>query len=321
ADAGNPGPGGKLTMGAFKRPETRATGGGFEAGIPGAFEASATATPRVAATAALEAASGLVARSLATATVKGPARLAAAVTPAVLAQAGRSLVRQGEQVFEIDVDPEGMVRLHVAGYHDVYGPANPEGWTYRVSRYGPSGTTTRHLPAVGVVHFRYLTAPSRPWCGVAPLAAASIAGRLSAETAHALADEVAGPRGSLLPLPVDGNDPSIADLKTDIKTLAGRVATVESARTMHPGAAANAPQDDWKPRRLGANPPDSEVMLLSRAFVEVVSACGCPAVLFEPTGDGTARREAFRQFLHATLQPLGDLIGRELSESWRPRSR
>ncbi len=83
---------------------------------------------------------------------------------------------------------------------------------------------------------------------------------------------------------------------------------------MHPGAPANAPADDWKPRRLGAAPPDSEVMLLSRAFVEVASACGCPAALFAESGDGTARREAFRQFLHATLQPLGDLIARELSE-------
>ncbi len=214
-------------MWPFKRTETRSTGGGYEAGILGAFEASATATPRVAATAALEAASGLVARSLATATVEGPARLTAGVTPAVLAQAGRSLIRQGEQVFEIDVDPDGAVRLLTAGYHDVYGPADPEGWTYRVSRYGPSGTTTRHLPAAGVVHLRYLTDPARPWCGVAPLHAASIAGRLSAETAHALADEVAGPRGSLLPLPVDGDDPSLSALKQDIKALAGRVATVQ----------------------------------------------------------------------------------------------
>ena len=78
-------------------------------------------------------------------------------------------------------------------------------------------------------------------------------------------------------------------------------------------AAGNAPQDDWKPRRLGANPPASEVELLGRAFVEVASACGCPAVLFAETGDGTSRREAFRQFLHTTLQPLAELIAEELS--------
>ena len=78
----------------WKRAETRSTGGGYEGAILSAFEAQATATPRAQSTAALEAASSLIARCLASATVEGPARLAAAVTPAVLAQAGRSLIRQ-----------------------------------------------------------------------------------------------------------------------------------------------------------------------------------------------------------------------------------
>ena len=37
-----------------KRTETRSTGGGYESAILGAFEGAATATPRAAATAALE---------------------------------------------------------------------------------------------------------------------------------------------------------------------------------------------------------------------------------------------------------------------------
>ena len=82
--------------------------------------------------------------------------------------------------------------------------------SYRTSVYGPSGTTTRFLPAAGVVHLRYLVDARRPWCGVAPLTAATIAGRLSAETAAALADAEGGPRGNLLPLPVDGEDETSA---------------------------------------------------------------------------------------------------------------
>ena len=173
-------------MWPFTKREVRSSGGGYETGILGAFEAAATATPRAAATGALEASSSLIGRCLASATVEGPASLTAAVTPAVLAQIGRSLIRQGEQVFEIDVDADGRVRLLTAGYHDVYGPADPDGWTYRTSVYGPSGTTTKHLPAAAVVHVRYLTDPARQWCGVAPLRAATIAGRLSAEVAAAL---------------------------------------------------------------------------------------------------------------------------------------
>ena len=295
----------------WSKTETRS--GGYEGAILGAFEAAATATPRAQSTAALEAASSLIARCLASATVEGPAHLISGVTPAVLAQSGRSLIRLGEQVFELDVTTTGTVRLLAAGYHDVYGGADPLSWTYRTSVYGPSGTTTRHLPAAGVVHLKYLTDPVRPWCGVAPLRAAAIAGRLSAEVSHALADEVSGPRGSLLPLPVDGDDPTVEPLKADVRNLRGKIAFVESVRTMHAGAAGNAPQDDWKPRRLGANPAASEVALLGRAFVEVASACGCPAVLFSETGDGTARREAFRQFMHTTLEPVARLISTELT--------
>ena len=298
----------------WRKTETRSAGGGYEGAILGAFEAAATATPRAQATAALEAASSLIARCLASATVEGPAHLAAAVTPAVLAQAGRSLVRQGEQVFPIDVSNAGAVRLLTAGYHDVYGGADPSTWTYRTSVYGPSGTTTRYLPAAGVVHMRYLTEPARPWCGVAPLRAASLAGRLSAETVAALADAESGPRGNLLPLPVDGEDPTVAELKTDLRNLRGRLAFVESVNVMHAGAAGNAPRGDWDTKRIGANPPEAEVALMGRAFVEVASACGCPAVLFAESGDGTSRREAFRQFLHSTLQPIGELLALELSE-------
>ena len=294
--------------------EARSSGGGYESGILSAFEAQAAASPRAQSTAALEAASSLVARCLASATVEGPPRLAAAVTPAVLAQAGRSLIRQGEQVFEVDVSDAGLVRLLVAGHHDVYGGADPLTWTYRTSVYGPGGTTTRHLPAAGVVHVRYLVDPARPWCGVAPLRAASISGRLSAEVSQALADAESGPRGALMPLPVDGEDPTVEKLRADLRHLRGELALVESVKTMHAGAAGNAPAGDWKQMRIGADPPAAEVELLGRAFTEVASACGCPAVLFSERGDGTARREAFRQFMHSTLEPIARLISLELSE-------
>ena len=197
----------------------------------------------------------------------------------------------------------------------MYGSADPATWSYRTSVYGPSGTTTQLLPAEGVIHLRYLCDPARPWAGVAPLAAATIAGRLSAETATALADEVGGPRGSLLPLPVDGEDPTMAALKTDIRNLAGRVATVESVRTMEPGAPGSAPQDDWKPRRLGFAAPAAEIELLARAFVEVLSSCGVPPGLYGRE-DGAGQRESFRRFMHSSLEPIARLIAQELSEKF-----
>ena len=296
----------------WRRTETRETGGGYEASLLAAFEASAAGPATAGATAALEAASGLIARCLASGVVDGAPD--GAVTPAVLAQVGRSLVRSGESVWSINVSPDGAVRLAVAGHHDVYGGPDPADWTYRVSEYGPQSTLSRMLPAAAVVHVRYLADPIRPWCGVGPLQAATIAGRLSAETAAALADAEGGPRGSLLPLPGadDKDDDSIELLKTDIRTLRGRLAFVESVNSMNPGAPSSAPRGDWETRRVGSNPPDSEIKLLERAFLEVLAACGVPPAMFE-RGDGTAKRESFRQFLHATLQPVADLIALELA--------
>ena len=292
----------------FGRTETRSTGGGYEASLLAAFEASASTPATAGATAALEAASGLVARCLASAVVSGAPQ--GAVSPAVLAQVGRSLVRSGESVWSIDVSPEGAVRLGVAGHHDVYGAADPSSWTYRLSTYGPSSTTTRLLPAAAVVHVRYLTDPIRPWAGVGPLQAATVAGRLSANVASALADEAGGPHGALIETPKDGDDPTVADLKSSLPGLRGRVALVEGGDWDSPGGGR---ERSWRKTRLGADPPAGEVALLGRAFVEVASACGCPAVLFAESGDGTSRREAFRQFLHSTLQPIADVIALELT--------
>ena len=102
------------------------------------------------------------------------------------------------------------------------------------------------VPANGMVHIRLQADPEQPWRGVSPLASAALAGRLSAETVMALADEASGPRGFLLPTPVDGGDPTVAALKADIRALRGKVALVESTSS---GWAADGsqqrPKGDW----------------------------------------------------------------------------
>ena len=55
----------------------------------------------------------------------------------------------------------------------------------------------------------------------------ALAGRLSSEVVKALADEASGPRGAFLPLPIDGQDPSIETLKSDIRSAAGKMLTAE----------------------------------------------------------------------------------------------
>ena len=69
---------------------------------------------------------------------------------------------------------------------------------------------------------------STPWRGNGPIAVANLAGQLSAETVRALAEESSGPVGRLLGIPVDGQDATVAGLKSDITQAKGRVALLET---------------------------------------------------------------------------------------------
>lgn len=264
-------------------------------------------------TGALEAAAGLVGRSFAAAVVTGPATLTAALTPACLALIGRELIRTGELVLAVDVQ-DGRLMLWPAADYDVTGDFDPTAWRYRVNLSGPSRLTTRaNVPADGVLHFMYATDPARPWRGVGPIKAAALAGRLSAETVKALADEASGPRGHLLPMPnTDGKDETVSELKADIRGLKGQVALVESmASDWQAGGRATAPQD-WQSKRLGADPPAALVELSSLAAREVLAACGVSPALFDSRA-AAAAREAWRQFLFGCVSPLARIVSDELT--------
>ena len=165
-------------------------------------------------TGALEASASIVARCFAAASVTGPDQFVAALGPSTLSMIGRSLIRQGEILFAIEII-KGRVELIPASSWDVTGEHDPTSWRYRLTLSGPSRLTTLSpVPNEGVVHIRLQSDPAQPWKGVSPLASAALAGRLSAETMMALADEASGPRGFLLPSPVDGGDPTVSALKS-----------------------------------------------------------------------------------------------------------
>lgn len=273
--------------------------------------AGGTTGASVGATGALQACSGAISRAFAAAEVLGPPHLTAGVNPAALSMIGRALMRAGEIVMVVEVGQDGDVRLLPASNWTVTGDVAEATWSYLVTIPGPSVTRTRAVPSEGLIHARFETDPAHPWRGVGPLQSASLAGRLSAEAAASLSDQESGPRGALLPLPVGGDDPTLVALKADLRTLSGKLATVESVRSLHPGAVGNAPSGDWKPERIGADPPRAEVELLTRAGLEVAAACGCSG-LFNASTD-TAARESYRRWLHGTVAPLGRLVSAELS--------
>ena len=278
-----------------------------------AEQASGGTLARPAATGALEASASIVARCFAACDVAAPDAFKAALGPSTLSLIGRSLVRQGEILFAIEIR-DGRVVLIPAASWDVTGEHDPASWTYRLVLGGPSRLTTLSpVPNEGMIHIRLQSDPEQPWRGVSPLASAAIAGRLSAETMQALADEASGPRGMLLPTPVDGADPTVATLKADIRALRGKVALVESTSS---GWAADGsqqrPKGDWETRRIGAAPGAPLIEQASLASREVFAACGIPLSIVTES-EGTGQREGFRRLMHATITPLARIVAEELS--------
>ena len=297
-------------------------GAGFTDAVVAALLAQAgggtTADPS--ATAALEAAAGSYARAFAVASVEPNTPATRALTPAVLALMARDLIRGGESLHAIEVDRDG-VRLLPCGSWDVRGGPNPATWRYRVDTFGPSGNTTRHLPAAAVIHARYSVDPARPWLGISPLGWARLTGRLHAELEGALADESGGPRGHLLPVPAgpygDGDEPTTTDpnekLPADLANMKGELRMVESSAAGWGEGKSAAPQTDLKPNRIGAAPPPSLATLRTDSGMAVLSACGVSSDLFIH-GDAAGQRESWRRFLHGSVQPLGDLLAAELAD-------
>ena len=233
----------------------------------------------------------------------------AALTPSCLALVGRSLMRAGELVLLIRVE-DGMLKLQPASSHDVRGGPDPAGWTYRCVVPGPDTQLTyEHVPATSVLHFRYATDAVRPWRGLAPLTVAALAGRLSASTISALADEAGGPRGAFLPLPKDGGDTTLEKLGADVRGANGEVLFVEAGDW---GAASDDKRTSWQTKRFGADPPQGLVSLAERASGEVMAACGVSSSLWD-TSDGTSKRESYRQVLFGLIAPLGRQAAEELT--------
>lgn len=261
------------------------------------------------ATGALEACAGLVQRAFLVADVDAPPALKSALTSELLGMVGRSLIKYGEIVFFIDTT-NGALALRPAETFDIQGPPNPDQWRYRLTLGGPSETLTYNdIPADSVVHVRYAVDPATPWRALSPLGVATLAGKLSAETTKALADESGMPRGGFLPIPLDGQDPTVTALKADIKRANGGLLTVESGDWDAQGGARKA---EWMQTRFGPNPPVGLVSLMGAASGEVYAACGVNPSLFTDA-QGTAQRESYRQFLFGLVAPLGKLVAAELS--------
>ena len=214
------------------------------------------------------------------------------------------------------------VSLLPAGSWDIEGGPEPESWTYRIDVFGASIHRTEFAEAAGLLHFRYATDPGVPWVGLSPLSYARDTGKLAAALEKRLGEEASAPVGNLLPIPDvekdegdDSNSSPLATLKSDLRNARGRTLLVPTTAAGFGEGMAAAPRQDWKQQRLGADPPDALEKIRGAVSETVLACCGVPVELAE-LGQGTAAREAWRRFLHATIDPLGKIVAEELSEKF-----
>ena len=296
--------------------EKRDSGGDFSDAVVRLIEAQVAGTAADASsTAAVEAAAGALSRAFASAEIVGEPWVRETVTPGVLAQVGRDLVRSGDSMHVIRMT-DGMVTLIPASSWHWEGTHDPSTWTVRATAYGPSTSTTWNLPALGVVFCRWGGTPGQPYVGTGPLSWAHTTARLQSETERSLADEAQGPLASLLSIPQDGGsggdgDP-LAALKSDIATARGKALLVETVAAAWGEGRSAAPARDWQASRLGPMPPESMATIRKDAFEAVLAATGTPPSLFLDS-DGTAQREAVRRWHLNLVLPMARLLEHELT--------
>ena len=273
--------------------------------------------------AVVEAATGKLARAFAAALVEPNNEISNALTSSVMYQIGKSLLSSGESVWLIDVDVDTAepdeaprVKLIQATSWDVFGDARH--WSYRIDIAGPNSTKTIRVPAESVVHPRINVDPAIPYKGQSPLSVARSTAMLAGGMEAILASEAAAGSGNLIPAPIEGMEkPALDELKADVGQLDGRPSLVP---TMAGGWGEGRAQSvsDWKQVRIGFSPPEGLVKLRPQVEDSILSALATPPDLIRGGTQAQANREAWRQYLHGTVEPLAKVCATEFREKLHP---
>ena len=299
--------------------EFRAAAGGYEdQQLRQAFPGLSSGAVRAAALGALQTAAGALARALATAAVTGDRGALTAETRYAI---GYDLVRHGQYVALLQIQRDGAARLLRADANaPTYGGPDRESWRYTLTIGGPSHTRTLTAPAASVVHVLWNSESITPWRGRSPLAAAAASGSLAARVAHSLTGEADIPSVRVTPMPA-GQQAGTAQLIAN-RLRQGGLQFPETAISAGGQGRVAAPITDWKGNRYGFDAPDSQIKLHQHMGEEIGTACGVPAAMMAGARSaGPAMKEAFRQFLLLTVEPLAELVAAEVSRVTESRVR
>ena len=293
------------------RPAVEVRSGGDDA-LLAALLGGVGASVATAAQSGVQTAAGIVARALAGADATGDGGLLDAPT---LEGIGTDLVRAGQALL-LYRDGAGGPRLLRAGAVEstVLGSGDPASWRYSLSIGGPSSAEVVSVGAAEVVHVRWNADSYRPWRGIAPLARAAQTGLLAHLLTQALGEEAATAVATLLPVP-EGSTKIEDNMRAALGNPGNR--RVVFPPTTHGGWGAgrgSAPQRDWIGSKTGPEILPGNVELAKLVEQQVLAACGVPAPLAAGSAAaGPSQREAWRQLLAGTVEPLARLIEAEVS--------
>ena len=295
-----------------RRAEIREAGSYTETQLLDQYTRAVAGNVRNGALGGLQCAAGALARAFAAAEVDGSAN--GLLDPATLYQMGFDLIREGQTIWLLD-GGTGRLRLSRASTgSDVYqGAAARESWTYRLTLPGPSITTTVRASSDQVIHILHNSDPTCPWRGRSGLSVAQSSGSLAATLVRGLTSEGEIPVTRIIPQP-QGESKTTADSLRHAISTGLRLALPETAAAGGGAGRSSAPLTDWKPYRLGPDYMAGGVLLHALALQETAGVCGLPAPMVPGSAAaGPAWREAFRQFVALTVQPLGRILEAEVS--------
>ena len=124
--------------------------------------------------------------------VEAPPDVIEAVSPRMLAQVGRDLLRVGESLHVIRY-MSGKLRLIPCSTWYWEGDADPSSWLATCTAYGPSGSSTWRVPMSSVVFVAWGSPTARPYHGFSPSSWSADTSRLMANVERSLANEAGGP--------------------------------------------------------------------------------------------------------------------------------
>ena len=262
-------------------------------------EASASGESILKYSAAVEAAAGLFGRCFMMAKTNEPR-----LTPSVLSDIGRSLIKHGESLHYIGNDE----LVPIVSYNFDDENKNDEipyrkNVRYRCQFSGPNKTVTTKdsLGIDSVLHVKYSSQYQRPFIGAGPIYSSGNSGCLAESVERSLTEDMQAETAQVIPVMIEEEN-QVKNLNAQIKAKKGRTLLVQTQPDL---GGEGQKKKEWEQKRLGPNPPEHLVKLYESSQDSIFKACGIPLALMS---EGVGQREGLRHFIVTAIQPLGKLV-------------